>query len=546
MKKRLFIGIFSVLLLYYPCFVVFGADVKKIAILPFKVSADKDLGYLSEGLQDMLSTRLSHPGQTQIVPKEQLKKALAQVQDIYSSEAAVEIGKVLGSDYVIVGNVTVLGNSFSLDCKVVPMSAPSLGFSSSIQGKSLDSLIPELDRFAQDINSKLFGKVAAREAMSGAEEETSREEGPRTPHPSFRGYRYGLDIRNYWRSKGFGGEIWGMDVGDVDGDGANELVVAVEDKIEVYTIKNRLLHKVASFESGDREPYIAVDVADINKNGRAEIFVSKVKGEFVSSEVLEYSGGKLVTILRDQRYLYRVIEWPGEGKVLLGQEKATRPEEFRSDLINAYLGSGVFKLQWNGREYVASDRVGLRGIKHFYVYNFAVADLDGDGSLEFITIDGDNRLNVFSATGERVYKSPDQYGGTLSSIVTNPDKESSYGRQSLDASRIWLPGRILVADVDDDGKKEVIVTKNSTSIGFTERFRSYSDGKVVALKYSGMSLDPLWETRRLTGCITDIQIKDLHNDGNPHLVLSIVQETGVRLLKDARSIVVSYPLKSKN
>ncbi|MFN3534079.1 MAG: hypothetical protein ACK4WB_01675, partial [Desulfatiglandales bacterium] len=73
--------------------------------------------------------------------------------------------------------------------------------------------------------------------------------------------------------------------------------------------------------------------------------------------------------------------------------------------------------------------------------------------------------------------------------------------------------------------------------------KSYSDGKIVVLSWSGMSLDPLWETRRLTGCISDFQIKDLDKDGNLDLVLGVIQETEVKVMRDARSVILGYSLK---
>lgn len=525
------------------CLAASHADAAKVfGVLPFKVSAEKELGYLSEGVQDMLMSRLFHPNETEVVPKEKLKKEVSALKDLTASEL-VRIGSQLGADYMITGTITVLGNSFSLDTRVIPVKEGQ-GFSVSSQGKKLDDLIPEVDRCAQEINERLLGKSPPKKeaALREEVEEKQEEEKPWSPHPQFKAFRYGLNQKDYWRSRGFQDEVAGMDIGDVDGDGENEIVVGLVDRVEVFKFKEKRLTKVTEYVAGDKVPIIALDVGDINKNGRAEIFVSRVNKGRVSSMVLEYQGGRLLPLVRDSDYLFRIVELPNFGSALLGQRMLSSTGEVQVDLVKYFFNPSIEKLIWNGNSYVPEGDVSLPRISGLFLYNFCIGDMDLDGSPEVIVIDQEEKLNVFSMAGERLYRTTEPFGSTLNYIRLNPEKESSIARVSLEINDIYLPPRMILLDVDGDGKKELVVAKNTSSSPYTSRYKSYSDGKIVVLSWSGMSLDPVWETRRLTGCISDFQIKDLDKDGNLDLVLAVIQETEVKVMREARSILLGYTL----
>ncbi len=76
---------------------------------------------------------------------------------------------------------------------------------------------------------------------------------------------------------------------------------------------------------------------------------------------------------------------------------------------------------------------------------------------------------------------------------------------------------------------------------FTERFKAYSDGKIVSLSWNGLSLNANWESQKLNGTLSDYQIKDLDNDGRPDLVVAMLKQRAMAF-RDSKSMVVSYKL----
>ena len=54
---------------------------KRIAVLPFKINAEKDLSFLQDGIYDMLSTRLYKEGQAEVLSRAGVEEAKREILD---------------------------------------------------------------------------------------------------------------------------------------------------------------------------------------------------------------------------------------------------------------------------------------------------------------------------------------------------------------------------------------------------------------------------------------------------------------------------------
>jgi TolB-like protein len=521
---------------------------KRVAILPFAMHAQQEMDYLRDGIVDMLATRLYWKDKVTVIEKDAVRKAMADHPGAVDRGYAEALGKQLGADYVLFGSVTVFGDSMSLDATMESITGKEAPITVYSQTKGMASVIPEINTFAQKINTEIFGRPEAA-AQAGAlpsqpASQAVQTTPPQSPeasplNPAFKQHQRmaGAEL-SYWKSQIFRTEITGMDIGDVDGDGRNEMVLMVGTEIVVYRFQDQRLLKLAAFAAPDRERFLAVDVADINHNGRAEIFASKVNGTSVTSMVLELDGGTLKVLESQSSWFFRVMAWPGKGRILLGQERMFG-EIGQAALAGGVFRKGIYELAWNGARYVKAGEAPILDLPDVYIYNFAIGELSGDGRSEVVMIDKFGALRVLDLGGEVLYKGTDSYGGTLNFMVTNPNANETTGPER---KYVFLPARILIADLDQNGRKEIIVSQNQSALGdFAERFRAYSDGRVVSLSWTGLSLDINWESQKLSGALSDYQIQDLDNDGKPDLVVALLQERAVAF-KDAKSRVVSYPL----
>jgi TolB-like protein len=97
---------------------------KKIAVLYFDVAAPThDYDYLATGIPEMLITDLANQRDITVIERERLDEVLEELalggSGITDTDTALEVGKVLNVELLVMGNLTVAGESFRLDTKIL-------------------------------------------------------------------------------------------------------------------------------------------------------------------------------------------------------------------------------------------------------------------------------------------------------------------------------------------------------------------------------------------------------------------------------------------
>jgi len=86
--------------------------------------------------------------------------------------------------------------------------------------------------------------------------------------------------------------------------------------------------------------------------------------------------------------------------------------------------------------------------------------------------------------------------------------------------------------------------KNSSSSGrLLERVKLFSSAEVYDLEWDGTGMVENWRTKKINGYVSDYQFKDIDNDGENEVVLSLVLSVGGSMR--GRSVIVAYDLKAK-
>jgi TolB-like protein len=488
---------------------------KRVAILPFAMNADRDLSFLQEGIMDMLASRLAWKGEVQVLEKGQVKRQVAQSEGPVDRAKALEVGRALQADYVIFGSLTVFGESVSLDARILDVAKEEELMTAFKQTKGMDEVIPTVNQFAMDINEKIMGRSMAPAAAVAA----SVPEKPKGPG-GLAAVGEDFEGTEVQKVQGFKVQIVSLDVGDVDGDGKNELVLADKSKVYIYKWENNAFALFKTVEGGLSAEYINMSLGDLDQNGRAEIYVSSLASDSASSSVLEWDGNGFKKIVKGQRWLLRVIDFPGQGQTLVGQRRAVG-------------GSFRGKVQFLKREGDGLAPAGPLDLpSQANVFNFAVADLQGNGMKSTVLLDSSDYLRLYNPAKEVIWKSEDYYGGSITYIETDLDKNWYF---------ISVP--IYITDVDEDGKKEVMICKNHSGSGrFVRRFRYYSSGTLQFLTGDPAGLSVKWTTRKAAGPIVGYRVADVDHDGLKELVVAAVTKEA-KMLIAPRSQVVVYDLK---
>jgi TolB-like protein len=543
--RTLTIGILLFCITAWPAHTM-AAEPQRVALLPFKINAEKNLTYLQNGIFDMLSSRLAEPGKVQVLSRGEIDNALAGAAGPQDETAARNLGKKLGTDYVLYGSLTMFGDSLSIDAKMLDVTGAKPPVAVFSQSPDVGGIIPAIDRFATDINARVFDRGTPGAAVAATPVPAAPQPGTQDDsraHPE-KLYQRGegqvspfitpkdlvLQSPNMWKSANYKYLINGMAIGDVDGDGRSEIVVVSPDEIYVYRLEKGQLREITRQDVGSEHYNIGVDVADINGNGRAEIFVTALTRpkNVVRSYVKEFDGKAFVEIAQDLPWFFRVTDLPVRGRILLGQE---------SRLYAPYRGR-LYEMQWDGGAYVPGNPI-ITPREQLNVLGVALGDVLNNGEETLVAIDRDNRIVITSPSGEALWTSGDKYGG--STLYVNGEKTD----QGQEENPIYLPTRILVRNSPDDkDKSQVIAVNNHEIMGMRWNRRDFTNAQIEAFAWDGVGLAPAWSTRKMAGFIRDIQVADFDDDGHQELVIALVTKSGAITLTTPKSTLIAYELEA--
>ncbi|MEW5910913.1 MAG: VCBS repeat-containing protein, partial [Thermodesulfobacteriota bacterium] len=301
----------------------------RVGIVPFQINAPQDLTYLKNGILDMLTSRLTWDEKVTAIP--------VSPKGPVNEQNAGEIGVQSGVDVIVFGSLSVIGNSISIDAKVLDITGKKSIRTFFIQSPSMDDVIPKIDQLAADINHTVFGRTVAPEkpaqgvepkrpaddirahpdklAQGGFEDTPSA-----SPDSAFSSSRQ-TEGPAFWKSQNFSYLINGIAVGDVDKDGRMETLAATPHTVFIYRVENNRMAEIQKIDMGRFVYIIGVDIADINGNGYPEIFATALNSQknAVLSFVLEYDGTKYRTISEKLPWFFRVVRLSAAESILIGQ-----------------------------------------------------------------------------------------------------------------------------------------------------------------------------------------------------------------------------------
>lgn len=526
-----------------------AAQAGSIAFLPFKANSTQDMGYLTTGIRDMLASRLASEVGLTVIDKTTVDKALASSGGSPNqTEAFLKLAKTLQADYLVAGSLTALGSSLSLDAKFFDV-AKGTAQSFYATAKNENEIIQSIDSLAWDISEKVFSHNRPVTALSQpqATGQTTVQTQPQyaTAHPD-RAFanRTGMGggspfifpkgiTSEFQKTQNMKLSLQYMDSADLDGDGQEEIIFADRDSVQIFKRDNNRLSKVGQIPGKVGFRIHAITVADLDKNGKPEIYVSAADSKSPHSFAFEWLGAdKANYLFQDVRWYVRAIPIPGEGMVLAGQradsDKAVAPGIFRLELAKGELKAGS--------RMEVPDSVNL--------FDFTIADLDNDGSREIIAIDQWDRLKVMRSSGTVLWKSDDFYGGTTRYIGGAEGFGAARESGQENSARIYIPSRIIAQDVNGDGQQDIIINKNlSTSSRLFENMKNYPSGEIHALTWNGLALSELWRTRKIDGYIVDYLLRpNADNKGAELLVGLVLNSSSLDIFSEQTSTMLIYQL----
>jgi len=547
-------------------------DKYMVTVLPFSLHSAENIDYLKQGIGDMLSTRIFVPNKIEVTGNNIVSEELKKIKSRELTSADIyNLGKKLKSDYVVWGSITKIGKSISIDGKLVDITANKSDIGIFAQSQSLDEVIPKINDFSQRIVQHILGIASPATAQytgSATSAPTASPNAPPSPPGSSRESQIIADMktgkrgtltsainaeyinapdptnrRGFWMSQKLPTEFKGMDIGDVNNDGLNEVVVIDDHNVYIYQKIGNELKPLEKIAGNSYDNYIAVDVADINRDGAKQIFVTSLNDTTLDSFVLEFKDGKYVKIASDIRWFLRVIDTPS-GPLLLGQSYG----------FNKPLDTQIYEIVWRDGKYVSDQKMKIPlGLS---IYGLTIDNVGTGGGEKIIALDELDYLCIFEKTNKPlskiftfgfssdalIWRSDEVYGGS-NNYFENIDKtHPENNSQEIDKSA-FANLRILTFDTKKDGKKQLIIAKNLSSVGRVfKHLKLFTSSEIYNLEWDGMGMAENWRTKKINGYVADYCFKDIDNDGKPKLVLALVSSVGASL--QDRSVIVVYELNT--
>jgi TolB-like protein len=538
-----------------------------IAVLPFTIHSADNIDYIRQGIGDLLSSLISVNDKIEVAGRNAVMTAFQEAAGKELTQLDVyNLGKKLNADFVIWGSITKIGSSLSIDGRLADIAANKAALSIVAQCQNMDEVIPKITDFAQKIETYILGAPSPNMVALTAPKEiiVSRQPATQTAreteiisgmsgskkgtftasiNPDFINAAQPMDSKGFWKSQQFPNEFRGMDIGDVNGDGLNETVIIDPHSLLIYQKKGDEFKLIQRIPGKSYDNFISVDVADINGNGIKEIIVSSYTGKIVDSFIIEYRNGKFDTIASGLRWFMRVIDNAAGMPTLMGQRRG----------IEKTFDTPIHEIVWQNGEYREGKKMKIpEGLS---VYGLTLDRVGTSGLEKIITLNTDDylciyeqsdkplsKIAIFGGSNELLWKSEEVFGGSNTYIepMTGSNKEAS----DNDSDITYINLRILTYDTNKDGKREIIIVKNSSASARTfQRLKLFTSAEVYNLEWDGMGIVENWRTKKISGYVADYQFKDIDNDGENEVVIAQVL-TSAGSLRD-RSVIVSYSLKGR-
>ncbi len=491
-------------------------SVYRLAFTPFDVQSAGQYDYLGGSVQTMLMSRLSSQKNIEIVDRILTRNQLAELRSGDGSSARKPLADI---DYIATGGLYAMQQGLGIQVDLYPpdYSGDVLHFSDT--AKTASDVIPVCERLLL-----LIVKRLEREQNPAVNASISKNDGLsafRTSHPEedYKKKTYFDDILEVGNQDAQrSGKIRKAEArakvsipqalidcveGDFDGDGIEEIVAISSSRLLVYRLTGRALAMVEEKALPDDMKVHRLYAADLNEDGRDELYLNATVGLRVASRILEWNNSYGLTMrARAIGYHIRPVKMPGAGWLLLGQKQGKEKTRF--------LGKDVFLLKSdNGNVLVESGKVALP--EGCNLFNFTFAELDNQEGEELVILDSSGKIRVYNSSNELLYVSEEHFSGGSTyigpSIGESVDEQSSQGislAEDENRELEFIPPRLIAVDIDADGKDEIVVSRHEEGLfGLFKRLRALKDGYLVGLVWDGSRLYERWRSKTFTGYIAD-------------------------------------------
>ncbi len=482
----------------------------RILVIPFRIEGcegNKDILDFSEHVNRHLRRSIDlRGGALSIETAETVDKLLEERGAPVEDEQACELARSAGADWVIFGLLSCSESTYRMRGVMWDVRRGRRSVVTDLEVGSIFNLPQVLGIFVQNVNTRIHGSPRLP-LYSSAEGDPKTRLAASHPTPGFSAER------GPWRSPEIPGAVRSLDIGDLDGDKRNELVLLAENGLSIRRFERGALRTLAQF-SESPAAYVSSEVEDIDGDGVAELIVSYRKPDGMESAIIRYVNRDLRV---SDRFPHRIAASvpdphnPGR-RVLVAQ---------RTDVDNLFTGEAALYRFEDGNFREVGSTMLPPGT---FLLSYASGVLGKNGQFMRVILNQDRRIMVFDRENRLLYSVTDRIYG-LNRRISIPGRD---GEQR----EITFPGRLLITDTNGDSENELLVIKYVAG-----------GSEIQDLVWEGGRFVEKWKTIRSRGLLSDFSIRDFKNHGSRSLVAILLTTNPFQLLLGGpQSVVFAYDL----
>lgn len=295
--------------------------------------------------------------------------------------------------------------------------------------------------------------------------------------------------------------VTGMAVADFDGSGKPQIVLSEEKSFRLYDYPAAVDKALAQGDiPGTGARILSLEAADLDKNGKAELFVSVYNEQFrrLETSVFTLDTGKW-TKAADLPFLVRAHQ-NAKG------EKVVASQQIQDDKTFPY--GAVYPLVWQDGKY-SQGRPALNPKRADWLYGFTYAQVDASGEPAALYLTSVNSLRAQFAKGhwrssEGFGQSPIRVRWYEKMLEFNPPMLATYGGSGFD--------------------KLYIIRNLAMLGGLANPFGLFNGGELHAKTWTGVAFETAWKAE-LGGSSPGFALVE-PEAGRKELVVAVAGTTG--------------------
>ncbi|MFO7728951.1 MAG: hypothetical protein R6X11_11550, partial [Desulfonatronovibrio sp.] len=497
--------IFMLISSFFLTGLVSAQEKKSFAVLPFKIHGPQEYQYLSQGIQSMLSSRLTRSGQSTSIPAEEISRSISELPE--TSEQAQDIRSALNSDFLVYGSVTIMDKEASLDVYTV---AAEQNFDPISRQPSLSKLIPSLEEVASVLlEQALPGSTDSPDPEPVTDQTVTTAPGEEEIfiNPHFR-FEDDPHAAGRWRSQSLSFTGVGIALGRTSQEDQQTIFILGERKVRAYRMSENRMIPIAVYEAPLTYKCLNINTLDINRDGNHEIIVSAVQDERARSFILSFENDEFQVVHERIPFYINAVKMPPDFRpTLIGQNPATGTRLFNPGSVQEIIMTSTGPELGRG--------VHLPPKANVFNFNYLPEEEE-----HLIVMAENDKLHVFDPSHKLLYTSSEEYAGTNNDLEVYSTMPGLGRGSDQDPDFYYIPTRLLPTRLGKDEEYYLLTQKHFTGLSkVLIRQRNFSEGEIRALFWDDVGLNVHWSTRKIRASVMDFGIYDIDGDGQDELVV---------------------------